>query len=103
MAPGGRWLLPRDLTRWCLPWHIPQPLAPSLASAETCFCWHSRKGPICQENTPINPDHETKKISHAEKWNHVQSRTAEAGTCAVSPAGGAAWGDAFNKKVSWGT
>lgn len=57
---GGCWLPPRDLTRWHLPWRIPQPLAPSLGDSETCFCWHTQKGPICQENTPINPDHETK-------------------------------------------
>lgn len=35
MPRGGCWLLPRDLTRWHLPWHIPQPLAPSLGGAET--------------------------------------------------------------------
>lgn len=52
----GCWLLPRDLTRWHLLWWTPQPLAPSLGGSETCFCWHAQKGPICQENTPTNPD-----------------------------------------------
>lgn len=87
MVPrGGCWLPPRDLIRWHLPWRIPQPLAPSLGGSETCFCWHTQKGPICQENTPINPDHETKIQSTLRKGTALQNRTAEAVvTSTVSP------------------